>query len=320
MEGERFVKESPNIAAIVLNWNRAGDTLECVVALRANKDARLSVIVVDNDSTDSSWKQLQHHLAATDVALLQSGANLGYAGGNNVGIRAALDYGADYVWILNNDTIVHPLCLDELLKAAKKYPRAGVFVPKVLYKDHPQIIYYAGGEYDPGRAQAQHWGVGAQDGERFDISCEVTFANGCSLFVRREIFEQLGLLDERYFMYWDDAEFSRRTLRGGYKIRFVPKARVWHEEMASSGGSGGWSPTYGYYKTRNRLWYIREEHHGWVKVSAYAWTVPLMLRRFAGIVGRRENLWREKLITEVRGLRDGVLKRPKSGRAELVRD
>src|SRR5215208_117581 len=103
-----------HVAAIVLNWNSAPETLECLASLRESKNVRLSVIIVDNGSSDSSWQQFQE-IADGDVTVIQSGANRGYAGGNNVGIRAALHTEAAYVWILNNDTIVHPLCLDELL-------------------------------------------------------------------------------------------------------------------------------------------------------------------------------------------------------------
>ena len=297
-----------SIAAIVLNWNNAADTLACVASLRASNDPRLSVIIVDNASTDSSWEKLQQ-VVSTDVTLIQSGANLGYAGGNNVGIREALGYQADFIWILNPDTVVHPLCLDELLKAAEKHPRAGIFVPKILFKDRPHTIWYAGGDYDSMRAQTNHWGFGAQDDGRFDrTSCNVTFATGCSLFVRREVFERIGLLEELYFLYWEDTQFSRRALRAGHEICYVPTARVWHELMASSGQHDGRSPTYDYYNLRNRLWYLREEHHDWTKVSAYTWTAPILLRRLARIVVRRERFWKETLVALARGLRDGVLK------------
>lgn len=301
-----------HVAVIVLNWNNAADTLECVASLRASNNPHLSVVVVDNGSTDSSWEKLQQQLSNTDVTLLQSGANLGYAGGNNVGIRAALNYRPEYIWILNPDTLVHTLCLDELLKAAEKHPQAGILVPKILYKDRPHIIWYAGGDYDMTRAQTNHWRFGAQDDGRFDYtSCKATFATGCSLFVRREVFEKIGLLDERYFLYWEDTEFSRRALRVGYEICYVSAARVWHQLMASSGQHDGRSPTYDYYSLRNRLWYIREEHEGWTKISAYSWTAPLLLRRLMRVVVRREKFWKETLIAVARGLRDGVLKGPR---------
>jgi len=309
MESESFVQE-PHVAVVILNWNRAADTLDCVGSLRASNDRQLSVIVVDNGSTDSSWEKLQQ-VAPEDVTLIQSGANLGYSGGNNVGIREALSFRANYLWILNNDVVVHPSCLDELIEAAEKYPQAGVFVPKILYKDHPNTLWYAGGDYDPVRGQGSHWGFGAQDDGSFDAPQEVTFATGCSLFVRCEVFEQVGLLDERYFLYWDDVEFSNRVLHAGYKMRYVPTAYVYHELMASSGQQDGRSPTYDYYNLRNRLWYIREEHRGWTKVSAYVWTVPLLLRRLARILVRREKYWKETLVAVARGLCDGVLRGPR---------
>jgi len=301
-----------HIAAIILNWNTAADTLACVDSIHAIDNPNLSVIIIDNASTDSSWEKLRQVASTTDITLIQSGANLGYAGGNNVGIRAALDWQADYIWILNPDTTVDPRCLNELLKAAEEHPRAGIFVPKILYKDRPRTIWYAGGDYDLMRAQTNHWGLGAEDEGRFDYtSCKVTFATGCSLFVRRNVFEQIGLLDERYFLYWEDTQFSGKALRAGYDICYVPAARVWHQLMASSGQHDGRSPTYDYYTLRNRLWYIREEHEGWTKISAYSWTVPLLLRRLARIVVRREKFWKETSIAVARGLRDGVLKGPR---------
>jgi GT2 family glycosyltransferase len=302
-----------HIAAIVLNWNRARYTLACVASLRATYGAhRLSVIVVDNGSKDSSWEELKQ-LTPADVTLIQTGANLGYAGGNNVGIHAALDLEVDYIWILNNDTLIHHHCLDELLRAAEKYPQAGVLVPKILYKDLPGTLWYAGGSYNPVLARTVHRGIGAQDESRFDATCDVTFATGCSLFVRREIFELSGLFDDRYFLYWEDVEFSSRVLHAGYKICFVPTARIWHEEGTSSDHNERLSPTYHYYTTRNRLWYIREKNLGWTKVSAYMFTIPLLLRRLAPLITRREHFWVEKSAAIVSGLRDGVFGRPPSG-------
>jgi GT2 family glycosyltransferase len=304
----------PRIAVVILNWNSAADTLECVASLHASCDTHLSVIIVDNGSTDSSWEELQQ-VSAMGVTLIQSGANLGYAGGNNIGIRAALDRHADFVWILNNDTVIHPVCARELLETAEQYPKAGIFVPKIFYKDRPRTIWYAGGAYDSLRAQNIHWGIGAQDDGRFDDPCEVAFASGCSLFVRHEVFERIGLLDDRYFLYWEDVEFSLRALRAGYRIRFVPTARVWHQEQASSGRFYGHSPNFHYYTVRNRLWFIREEHHGWSTFFAYAWTMPLLLRRLGGITLRGESSYIEKLIAMMQGLRDGVFRRSQSKRS-----
>ena len=314
MESKESI-DGPRVAAVVLNWNSAADTLECVAALREsdNRESdnpRLNIIIVDNGSTDSSWEKLQQNVA-TDVTLIQSGANLGYAGGNNIGIRAALDHQSEYVWIINNDALVDPLCLNELLETARRHQQAGVFVPKILYKDRPHTLWYAGGNYDRARAQAVHWGLGEQDDGYCDASCKITFATGCSLFVRSEVFGRLGLLDDKYFLYWEDVQFSHRVLHAGYEICYVPTARVWHQAGASSGQhEGGRSPTYHYYMMRNRLWYIREHHNDWTKYSAYVWTIPLTLRRVAGIVVRRENVWFEKLEAVARGLRDGMLRYP----------
>ena len=307
MESEKRV-QNLNVVAIVLNWNSAGHTLECVASLRASNDPRLSVIVVDNGSTDSSWEELQR--IAAEVTLIQSGANLGYAGGNNVGIRAALDSSADYIWILNNDTVVDPLCPNELLNAAEKYPEAGIFVPKVLFKDRPDVVLYEGGDYDWVRAQTHHRGFGARDGGHFDSPDEVTFATGTSLFTRREVFERIGLLDERFFLYWEDMEFSHRALQAGYKLRYVPTARVWHELLASSEKHEGRSVVYDYYTLRNRLWFIREVHRGRTKVTAYVWTIPLLLRRLARIVVLRESSWIQTLKALARGLHDGIRGNP----------
>jgi GT2 family glycosyltransferase len=303
--------DKPHTVAVILNWNSADATLQCVTSLQESNEPRPSIIVVDNGSTDSSWEELQRH--ETDLTLIQSGRNLGFAGGNNIGIRAALEAKADYVWVLNPDTVIHPLCLSELLSAAGNHPEAGVLVPKILYREHSNVVWYAGGSYDSVRAQPNHWGIGAPDGADSNITCDVTFATGCSLLVSRETFERVGLLDEKYFLYWEDVEFSRRVLRTGYRICLVATARVWHHVGSNSGDPVGRSPVYDYYNMRNRLWYVRGEHHAWEKVSAYIWTGPLLLRRFARMMVRREEARKEKVGAVVRGLHDGLLKTPGEG-------
>jgi GT2 family glycosyltransferase len=300
--------DEPHTVAVILNYNCADATLECIASMQEINEPRPAIIVVENGSTDSSWEKLQQY--ATGVTLIQSGTNLGYAGGNNIGIRAALESKANYVWVLNPDTAVDPLCLNELLGAAEKHPEAAVFVPKILYSEHPDVIWYAGGSYDSMRGQPNHWGIGSLDDGQADISCDVTFATGCSLVISREAFEHVGLLNDKYFLYWEDVEYSRRVLRAGYRICLVPTARVWHHVGSNAGELLGRTPTYDYYNLRNRLWYIRQEHHDRDKVLAYVWTAPLLLRRFARMIVRREEAWKEKSVAVLRGLRDGLLKSP----------
>lgn len=249
------------VAVVVLHFNGEKDTLECLQTLSnlSAEDCRLLIIVVDNGSTAASKAVISNF----QVRLIRNEENLGFAGGNNVGIKYALDWAADYILILNNDTLVDKNLIDELLKVANSDEKIGIVVPKIYfakgYEFHKdryknqnlgKVIWYAGGIMDWENVIGKHRGVDEIDRGQYDKIGETDFATGCCMLVKKEVFETLGLFDKKYFLYYEDSDLSVRAKKAGYKIMYVPKAIIWHKN-AGSGGCG--SLLQDYYITRNRL-------------------------------------------------------------------
>lgn len=250
------------VAIILVNWNGKEDTLDCLVSLGKLKveSLKFKVIVVDNGSTDDSVATVKKNYP--DVVVLETGQNLGFAGGNNVGIRHALRWGADYVWLLNNDTVVDNSALVALLDAfgdksvgivgSKIYFLAGHEFHKERYDESKQgkVLWYAGGLIDWQNMYASHRGVDEVDKRQFDKTEETPFVTGCSMMVKKEVFGKIGLLDEKFFAYLEDLDLCLRAKQAGYKLLYAPQSIVWHK---NAGSSGAGSDTHQYYMTRNRL-------------------------------------------------------------------
>ena len=229
------------IVAVVLSWNGREDTLAALESLRG-----VDTVVVDNGSSDGSADAIAKRFPHVD--LISTGVNLGFAGGNNVGIRRALDRRADWVLLLNNDATVEPGVLDALADAAKARPDAGVLACKVIYADSDRL-WYAGAEFDPYFGRSRHRGFGEPDEP--GVLEDTARATGAAMAVSRAAIEAAGLLDEEFFLYAEDLDWSLRIREAGFAVVYVPAARVRHRVSAASGGAG--SPTTSYYETRNML-------------------------------------------------------------------
>ena len=255
----------PKVYIVILNWNRYEDTSECLASLSklVIKNYSLNVTVVDNGSTDGSVAKLKKNKKLNfNINFIETGKNLGYAAGNNVGIKYALENGADYVFILNNDTTVSPNIIEEFIKASNKYKNALVFTPKIyfakgfefrkIYKkmDLGKVIWSAGGSIDWGNVYATNTHVDEVDKGQFQGSKITDFASGAGMFIMAKAFKQYGLFDERYYMYLEDVDFCERVKRNGGKILYVGAAVMWHK-VAQSSAVG--SDLNDYYITRNRL-------------------------------------------------------------------
>lgn len=249
--GAAEIPEGKSVYIILLNWNGLEDTLECIESCRALSYRPASIVVVDNASSDGSEEVLR--CSFPDLAVLQTGSNLGYAGGNNVGIRYALSRGADYVWLLNNDTTVHPEALSELVRVAEAEPQAGILGSKILCYADPTLIWFAGGWVQADRGETGHIGLGVPDQGQFDAVTETGYVTGCSLLVKRAVIEQVGMMDEAYFLYFEESEWCLRAKRQGYRLLYAPGSIVWHKESVSTRKiAGAWV----YYMTRNRLYFM----------------------------------------------------------------
>jgi len=227
----------PTVIIIVLNWNNAPDTVRCLRSLKQLDYENHRVIVVDNGSSDDSVATI----AAThpDITILENGENLGYAGGNSVGIEYALNNGCDYVWLLNDDVTVAP---DSLLH---------------MHED-PQRILSAGGRFGS-CWQPQHRGMGELDSGQFDAISEVDFLSGCALLVNQELIEKIGGLDSDFFVYHEDVEWCYRGNQAGFRTLFVPQSKVWHPDTRRRDAD---SALVTYYIARNQLLFMTKHHLG----------------------------------------------------------
>ena len=222
------------VAIIVVNWNGRNDTLECLESLHKVDAADLMVIVVDNGSIDGSVEAIRS--AHPWVELVALPENRRFAGGNNAGIAHALARGAAYVLLLNNDTIVAPDFVTHMLSRFARDPRSGMVTPKIYYADTPDLLWFTGGEISFWKGLLTHTGIREIDTGQYDIPREIDYATGCCLLTSREVIENTGTLDESFYMYTEDADWSMRVRKAGYRILYEPRARIWHKISVSSGG------------------------------------------------------------------------------------
>jgi GT2 family glycosyltransferase len=231
------------LIAVVLNWNGGEDTLAALESLRG-----IETICVDNGSTDGSDAAIEDRFA--DVELIRTGANLGFAGGNNVGLRRALERGADWTLLINNDALAEPGLADALTEAAGARPDAGILACKILFEDG-HTIQYAGATFNARLGYSGRLaGYGRAD-RHGEVLCDVGRADGSALALSRAAFERVGGLDESLFLYVEDVELSLRVRRAGFGVVFVPRARVRHKGSSASGGRA--STTNLFYSTRNTI-------------------------------------------------------------------
>jgi GT2 family glycosyltransferase len=241
------------VCIIVLNWNGCDDTLACLASLSQLDYPDYTIAVVDNGSTDNSVAAIR--AAYPQIKLIETGDNLGYVGGNNVGLEHARTTDADYALLLNNDTEVAPDFLRLLVEAAEVDPMIGIVGPTIYYFDWPEVIWSAGGAIDWNRGYT--WMIGLDEVDRGQFGedpCPADFVSGCALLVKMPLVEQVGLLDPRFFAYYEETEWCVRVARAGFKILHVPRAKIWHKISPVAREA---SPQVHYYMTRNRLLFLK---------------------------------------------------------------
>lgn len=245
-----------------VSFNNNPETISFLESLEKvnKKDIQLFVVVVDNASKDEF--KITNKFNNFKLKIIRSEENLGFSGGQNLGIKYSLENGADFVIILNNDTILDSDFLVPLIDSFKN--KVGIVSPKIYFTkgyefhkdkykntDLGKIIWYAGGIMDYNNMTGRHRGVDEVDTGQYNSASSMDFATGCCMAVKREVFEEIGMLDEKYFLYYEDNDFSQRAKNAGFLIKFQPKSVVWHKNAQSTGGSG--STLQDYYITRNRL-------------------------------------------------------------------
>lgn len=226
--------EFPNVAVVLINLCAEDDTAACIRSLQASDYPSLRIILVDNGSPDGSGERL--HALFPDVVYMQTGANLGFTGGNNLGLHRALADGCDYVLILNNDTVVDRACVTRLVEAAQADPRAGAVGGKILFHDAPERIWFGGGDFSRIRALGMHRSEGLPDPNPAEGTVEaVSFLTGCCMLVPASVLREVGVFEEDFFIYVEDVDLSLRIATAGYRLLYNPRARLFHRVPLESG-------------------------------------------------------------------------------------
>jgi len=243
-----------NVSIIILNWNGKADTLECLASVHQINYPNYKIIVVDNGSSDDSVSAIR--TSYPEITLIETGENLGFAEGNNVGIRYALESNTDYILLLNNDTCVDKDFLDHLVSEADKTNNAFVYGPSIFYADRKNTLWFAGARWN---SEKLIFGYPLQNSLAEDLPAapfESDYICGAALFFHRSVAEQIGLLDDRFFLAWEESDWCFRAKKQGYKSLIIPNAKIWHKVSASFGSES--SPLRLFFIARNRLLWIEK--------------------------------------------------------------
>lgn len=245
---------TPKTAIVVLNWNGKADTLACLDSLRQMDYPAHRVIVVDNGSSDDSVAAIRE--AHPWVHLIENGANLGFAGGNNVGIRAALETDTEFVMLLNNDTLIAPDCIDHLVEAAQAHRDVGILGARIFYMESPDVVWFDRAVWNRETLRFDFPGQGETETKLSEQPLETEYVCGAAMFFRAEVARRIGLLDKRFFLVYEESDWCFTARDAGYRCLTIPKARVWHRVGASFGSEQ--SPLRAYFTARNRLLWMEK--------------------------------------------------------------
>jgi GT2 family glycosyltransferase len=260
---------------IILNWNGRDMTAECIRSVLAMRGVEYKVVIVDNGSHDGSVEFFKKEFPQCIV--LPQSHNLGFPGGCNVGIKDALRRGAEYVVPLNNDTIVDPDFLQELVRVAEQNTEAAIVSPKIYFYDSPDRFWWAGGSYSLWSGIPVHMGRKEKDTGQFDRERALDWATGCAMLIRASALREVGLFDERFFLNAEDLDLSVRIRRAGYQICYAPKAKLWHKEGVDRRNNGV-NHLNAFSGARNLLWIMHKHASLWQWVTFW----PNFLLRYGG--------------------------------------
>jgi GT2 family glycosyltransferase len=282
---------TPRVTIIILNWNGIGDTMECIESVRNLDYPDIRIVVVDNGSTDDSTTVLRQRYPS--ITLLESKQNLGFTGGNNLGIVKALEMGTDYVWLLNNDTVVERDALRKMVQTIGNLPDVGIASPVIHFHDPPREVQFCGSYIDWERKRI----VKLEVGESYPSNGVNVSLWGTALLIRRDVVERVGFLNDKYFAYHEDEEYCMRVARAGYRAILVPEARVFHKNSRSTGSND--APMQVFLRSRNLFFLWMDNLKGMERV--------FHIRRYlAHIISHGGSLREKNLPDSVEACLDGV--------------
>ena len=275
-EGKRVdVSLSPLLSIVTINYNQAEVTRQFLESARALTYPNYEIIVVDNASEPALHTQFDA-TAYPHLRVVRSEVNLGFTGGNNLGIDQAR---GDYFFIVNNDTELNPTLLETLLQPFVLDKRVGVVCPKIFFFDQPRHVQYAGyNAMNMFTGTATIVGYDQPDSEHLNLPGPTNFAHGCAMLVSKEVVNKVGRFAERFFLYYEELDWSQRILDAGFTIYYQPSATILHKESVSVGRN---SPLRTYYLTRNRILYMRRHGSWFQRCVFYAFFAFFVLPKHA---------------------------------------
>jgi GT2 family glycosyltransferase len=276
----------PTVSIIILNYNQLKVTCEFIQSARSLTYPHYEIILVDNASQEDPTEYIRSHYP--EVKLIRNKTNLGFTGGNNVGIKAGK---GEFYLIINNDTEVVPDLLEKMLEPFTLHPQVGVVSPKIRYYSHPTIIQYAGfTEVNPFTGRNKPIGGKMKDNGQFDTPGYTAYAHGAAMMVKREVIEKVGMLPDIFFIYYEELDWSAHIRRAGYKIFYQPSALIYHKESITMGKE---SPMKAYFHNRNRILFMRRNTTAMQFIFFVAFyltlAVPKTVFKYA-LKGQREHL------------------------------
>lgn len=304
----------PKVSIIILNWNGLEDTIACLESLKKITYPNYEVVVVDNGSKGNDSQVLRENFGDY-IHLIQNDRNYGYTGGNNIGIKHTLAHSQpDYLLILNNDVVVAPDFLNHLVEAIDADASIGIAGPKVYYYDFPNYIWSAGAKINMRWGQVACIGMKQRDNGQYDKQQEVDYVAGCCLLIKNAIIPKVGLFDESYFCYWDETDYCVRARKAGYKVVYIPEAKIWHKSPLkvkvwdNTPTSGKASGLPYYYTARNSFKFMRKHATRWQYCSflTYFFSYHFWFVSGACLLYHRDI---KRLTGFYRGVRDGLLGR-----------
>ncbi len=297
----------PSVYAVVVNWNGLGVIGDCLRSLEKSDYENLTTLVVDNASTDGSLDFIKHSFRG--VRLVETGRNLRYAGGANAGFRRAIESGANYVLLLNNDIEIARDAISELVRVAESRSDAGLLGPKIYYHEPPDLIWSMGGSVSFWSGNIRHLGLRTRDVGQYEQVVDVDYLTGCALLVPVTTLRSVGYLDESYHMYNEDTDWCARVRREQLKCLVVPSAHLWHKVSTSSGG--GLTAYKVYHRIMSTMMFFRR----YARLYHWLGIIPATAVRTLGfalrglLTGKRENV-----SAVARGVLDAALRKGRTER------
>ncbi len=234
----------PSVYCIILSWNGRALTIDCIRSVLQSDYENLKILVVDNASSDKSAEAIGAAFAGEietgKLILISNDRNYGFAGGNNIGLKYALEQNADYAFLLNNDTVVERTLFSELIAFLSGLESPAIAGPKIYYFDPPDQIWFAGGEIKLYKGLSRHIGIREKDTGQYNHPVACDYITGCGMMIPKPILETTGLLDTLYPLYSEDSDFCFRARQDGFRCYYVPQAKMWHKISAASGGQLKW--------------------------------------------------------------------------------